>query len=167
VQTQINSKEATLPDQTGNTGKYLTTDGSAKSWGTISASPTSGQNRVDTNQTTTSNSYTGLATAQSVTVTTGTKVLVIVSAYTYPQGTGCAGYVSYAISGATTRAVSDSWALITEVDGNNDVDQNGASYVSYQTVTAGSNTFTLQFRTNGGGTTNFRYRQIIVIDLGS
>jgi hypothetical protein len=36
VQTQINSKEATLPSQTGNTGKYLTTDGSAKSWGTVS-----------------------------------------------------------------------------------------------------------------------------------
>ena len=37
VQTQIDSKEATLPSQTGNSGKYLTTDGSAKSWGTIAA----------------------------------------------------------------------------------------------------------------------------------
>jgi len=36
VQTQINSKEATLPSQTGNSGKYLTTDGSTKSWGTVS-----------------------------------------------------------------------------------------------------------------------------------
>jgi hypothetical protein len=36
VQTQIDGKEATLPSQTGNTGKYLTTDGSAKSWGTVS-----------------------------------------------------------------------------------------------------------------------------------
>ena len=36
VQTQIDSKEATLPSQTGNSGKYLTTDGSAKSWGTVS-----------------------------------------------------------------------------------------------------------------------------------
>jgi hypothetical protein len=36
VQTQINAKEATLPDQTGNSGKYLTTNGSAKSWGTVS-----------------------------------------------------------------------------------------------------------------------------------
>jgi hypothetical protein len=36
VQTQINAKEATLPSQTGNSGKYLTTDGSAKSWGTVS-----------------------------------------------------------------------------------------------------------------------------------
>jgi hypothetical protein len=36
VQTQINSKEATLPSQTGNTGKYLTTNGTDKSWGTVS-----------------------------------------------------------------------------------------------------------------------------------
>ena len=37
IQTQLNAKEATLPSQTGNSGKYLTTDGSAKSWGTVSA----------------------------------------------------------------------------------------------------------------------------------
>jgi hypothetical protein len=36
VQTQVDGKEPTLPSQTGNTGKYLTTDGSAKSWGTVS-----------------------------------------------------------------------------------------------------------------------------------
>lgn len=35
VQTQIDSKEPTLPSQTGNSGKYLTTDGSTKSWGTV------------------------------------------------------------------------------------------------------------------------------------
>jgi len=36
IQTQIDSKEATLPSQTGNSGKYLTTNGTAKSWGTVS-----------------------------------------------------------------------------------------------------------------------------------
>lgn len=36
VQTQIDSKEPTLPSQTGNSGKYLTTNGSTKSWGTVS-----------------------------------------------------------------------------------------------------------------------------------
>ena len=35
IQTQINAKEATLPSQTGNSGKYLTTDGTSKSWGAI------------------------------------------------------------------------------------------------------------------------------------
>jgi hypothetical protein len=36
VQTQVDGKEATLPSQTGNSGKYLTTNGTAKSWGTVS-----------------------------------------------------------------------------------------------------------------------------------
>jgi hypothetical protein len=36
VQTQVDGKEPTLPSQTGNTGKYLTTDGTDKSWGTVS-----------------------------------------------------------------------------------------------------------------------------------
>jgi len=36
VQTQLNAKEATLPSQTGNSGKYLTTDGTNKSWATVS-----------------------------------------------------------------------------------------------------------------------------------
>jgi hypothetical protein len=36
IQTQIDTKEATLPSQTGNSGKYLTTNGTAKSWGTVS-----------------------------------------------------------------------------------------------------------------------------------
>ena len=36
IQTQIDSKEPTLPSQTGNSGKYLTTNGTTKSWGTVS-----------------------------------------------------------------------------------------------------------------------------------
>jgi len=36
IQTQLDAKEATLPSQTGNSGKYLTTNGTAKSWGTVS-----------------------------------------------------------------------------------------------------------------------------------
>jgi hypothetical protein len=50
VQTQIDSKlatttaastyEPTLPSQTGNSGKYLTTDGTTKSWGTVATGVT-------------------------------------------------------------------------------------------------------------------------------
>ena len=39
IQTQINSKQATLPSQSGNNGKYLTTDGSSVSWGAITTDP--------------------------------------------------------------------------------------------------------------------------------
>ena len=39
VQTQLNAKEATLPSQSGNTGKFLTTDGTSKSWGEVTIPP--------------------------------------------------------------------------------------------------------------------------------
>jgi len=39
IQTQIDTK-AVYPSQTGNSGKYLTTNGSATSWGTITTDPT-------------------------------------------------------------------------------------------------------------------------------
>ena len=35
IQAQLNGKQASLPSQSGNSGKYLTTNGSALSWGTI------------------------------------------------------------------------------------------------------------------------------------
>lgn len=38
IQTQLNAK-AVYPSQTGNSGKYLTTDGSSASWGTVTVPP--------------------------------------------------------------------------------------------------------------------------------
>ncbi|MFN3195813.1 MAG: hypothetical protein ACE364_07695 [Chlorobiota bacterium] len=36
VQTQLDGKQANLPSQSGNSGRYLTTDGTSLSWGTVS-----------------------------------------------------------------------------------------------------------------------------------
>jgi hypothetical protein len=38
IQTQLDAK-AVYPSQTGNSGKYLTTNGSSTSWGTVSTDP--------------------------------------------------------------------------------------------------------------------------------
>lgn len=38
IQTQLNEK-AVYPSQTGNSGKYLTTNGSSTSWGAITTDP--------------------------------------------------------------------------------------------------------------------------------
>jgi hypothetical protein len=151
----------------GSTGQVLTVSGGIPAWTTLpAASPNSATNRVDTQQTTSSLTYTALATAQSVTLTTGTKVMVVVSSGSTSSTVGYGAYASYAISGATTRAVSDTWATgMDEIARSTATDQQ--SYVSYQTVTAGSNTFTLQFRAVGGGTAYFKNRQLTVIDLGS
>lgn len=149
----------------GTTGQVLTVSGGVPAWSAApSSSPTSGQNRVNTQESTGSTTYTGLTTAQTVTMTTGTKVLVIVSCTLRPNS-GSA-LASYAISGATTLAASDAWAIRNGEDGGGATAWMAMSYVSYQTVTAGSNTFTMQFRTFGD-TCNFSNRQITVIDLGS
>jgi hypothetical protein len=128
-----------------------------------SSSPASATNRVDTSQGTSSSTYTGLTTAQSVTLTTGTKVLVAISSRISLSTPDMQAFASYAISGATTRSASDTWAILNA--GTSYPYQ--MSYVSYQTVTAGSNTFTMQFRQNTNQEGTFANRQITVIDLGS
>jgi hypothetical protein len=129
------------------------------------ASIGSAQSFVSTQQGTTSLTYTGLTTAQSVTLTTGTKVMVIVGANLQTINAEERAFMSYAISGATTSASSDSYAVAVCSSTAYDTDQQ--SYVSYRTVTAGSNTFTAQFRTAGSTTMEAGNRTLIVIDLGS
>jgi len=154
----------------GSTGNVLTVSGGVPAWAApAAASLNTANSTVTTSQTTTSATYTDLATAQSVTLTTGTKVMVIVSSSLKNGTLGYGAAASYAISGATTTAVSDQWAVYfdeTPRIGNS----LQMTYVSYQTVTAGSNTFTLKFKSfysDGGQTATFTNRQITVIDLGS
>jgi hypothetical protein len=122
------------------------------------ASLTSGYAETVTSQGTTSTSFTDLATVTAVTVTTGTKALVIYGGQVQP---GSAGYISVAISGASSVAASNDNSVVF------------AGTEAYQTraivfsgLTAGSNTFTEKFRANTG-TADFLRRGITVIDLGS
>jgi hypothetical protein len=154
----------------GTDAQVLTADSTASTglkWATpASSSPASAQSFVTTKQTTTSTSYTGLSTAQAVTLTTGTKVMVCLTCKLEPASTNYL-YMSYAISGATTVSSSDSrsiafgpYASVTSAP------ELTYSAVYFHTVTAGSNTFTAQFRVSGG-TGYFLDRQILVVDLGS
>jgi len=140
---------------------------SGSAWVTIggSASPASAQNFVATQQSTTSTTYTALTTAQAVTITTGTKVMVIVGAGIQVGTAEERGFMSYAISGATTSAASDDYSV--SVCSSTAFDNDQASYVSFRTVTAGSNTFTAQFRSTASASMEARNRQLLVIDLGS
>ena len=151
----------------GTNNQVLLSNGTSATWAAAPASsPASGQSRVNTSQNTTSNTYVGLTTAQSVTLTTGTKVLVIISCQTSPNS-GSYPWASYAISGATTLAASDNWGITITTDTGGYDNTIQVSYASYQTVTAGSNTFTMQFRRTGGGGGTFSNREIIVVNLGS
>ena len=114
-----------------------------------------------TEQTTSSSSYTDLATTTSVTLTTGTKALVILSSRLRSYDGEADVYISYAVSGSTTIAASDATSLWRK--GSNNMRFSVVDRVS--TLTAGSNTFTMKFKTNGNLAAVDR--QIEVIDLGS
>lgn len=79
--------------------------------------------------------------------------------------TGEAGLVSVAVSGATTTASSDVNALRLVAHAANALVRR-ASAVSLLTLTAGSNTFTTQYKTsNAGSVQTFSDRDIIVIPI--
>lgn len=120
----------------------------------------------------TSTSYGALTTATSVTVTTGTKALVIVTSGVYNNSNSATahGFVSYAISGATTVAASDEranmvWINTTAASSTN-LFRSSAAFV-HTGLTAGSNTFAMQYRVSSSENVGFYYRSISVVDLGS
>jgi len=138
------------------------------SGGVISASIASpaAASQVGTSEGTTSTTYTDLATVgPSVTMTTGTSVLVIFTAgAAKPGGSANTSLVSVAVSGATTVAATD---------GNSGSASPPAAgfvfaipgMVVLTGLTAGSNTFTLKYRLDGGTTVNFFNRRISVFRL--
>jgi|LakMenEpi03Aug12_release.lakeMendotaPanAssembly.Ray.scaffolds.fasta_scaffold557822_1 hypothetical protein len=152
----------------GTNGQVLTSNGSVPSWAAPAASsPASDSATVATSQTTTSTTYTDLATAgPAVTITTGTKALVIVSAGLAQGSIGNRIYMSYAVSGATTIAASDTNCLQVSVYQATNQMLRSSSVSRLSTLTAGSNTFTAKYRTNGG-TATIADREICVINLGS
>lgn len=126
-----------------------------------------GNDLVATNETTTSTTYTDLTTSgPSVTVTTGTTVLVVISSTMRCTSAGAGGmYASVAVSGATTIAAVDTRALLFEPASAGEYWK--ASFIAFiATLTAGSNTFTLKYRTVSGITAEFSNREITVIPLG-
>jgi hypothetical protein len=145
----------------GTTGQVLTVTGGVPAWETAaSAVPANDGATISTMQATSSTTYTDLVTVgPSVTVTTGTKVLVIIGAYI--EASGGLSYMSFEISGATTSAASD-----TTSTGSNGGSALRAYYSRAQvvTVTAGSNTFTAKYRT-WGGNRDFERRDIFVMAL--
>jgi len=123
---------------------------------------------VNTNQTTTSATYTDLTTVgPQVTVTTGTSVLIMITA-DLGDPSNTAGFIraAFAVSGATTRAASDNEALIFagSLVGGSDPINTGSRAVVINGLTAGSNIFTMKYKTSAG-TASFQNRNIVVIPL--
>ncbi|MER5252885.1 hypothetical protein [Streptomyces sp. NPDC002855] len=115
---------------------------------------------VLTQESTTSTSYTNLATVgPSVTVTTGTRALVFTHCQLFNTTADTAVFASWAMTGATTRSAFDVTAI--SLDGPNcqvgDMDL-------LTDLTPGSTTFTMKYRV-AAGTGFFLNRKIIVMPL--
>lgn len=119
---------------------------------------------VTTAQSTASTTYVDLTTVgPAVTLTTGAKGLVSTGGLMSNSSVNSGGFMSHAISGATTAAASDQYAFVATSTAANDT--YGASHVALWTgLGAGSNTFTAKYRA-GSGTQAFSQRRIIVMAL--
>jgi hypothetical protein len=160
--------DARIPIGANNT--VLTADSAQAlglKWATpASAAPTSARALVATSEGTTSATYTDLTTAgPAVTITTGTKALVIITGKLNTNTSATTVFYGFDVSGATTIAATDSSALGTT--GSHTARAYQSSFVTQVTVNAGSNTFTSKYRADGSTNAQFANREIIVIDLGS
>lgn len=104
---------------------------------------------------TTSSSYTNLSSyGPSITVTTGTQALVMISAAFANDTSDAYAAASFEVSGASTVAASDEWAIETDgIAGTASSGDNMPRRSRYKFVTgltAGSNTFTMKYRQSGG-----------------
>lgn len=151
----------------GVDGQIMTRNsGAADGWSWQNA-PSSGfamtGAQVNTNESTSSLTYVDLTTTgPAVTVTlTGSVVIVWMSGSLSRASTGNSGFISVALSGANTVAAADSngctvssyagaFALAT------------SRVVTFTGLSAGSTTFKLQYRCDGGGPWNFSLRSIAI-----
>lgn len=162
----FDTADARIPIGANNT--VLTADSTQSlglKWAALpAAAPASASATVATNDAIASATYGDLPSAgPAVTLTTGTKALVIVTAYLENDGAGQA-FMGYAVSGATTISATDTTALVKYGSGN--YRMSAVSRLS--SLTAGSNTFTAKYRRTGSGTYGYYTdREICVIDLGS
>lgn len=114
----------------------------------------------------------GSGTNPSVTLTTGTRVLVIVTAQISSAGReGSGGSVSFSLNG-TPASPADAVSYQSS-SSNNNADHGWhsagnlmqASASTFLTVSPGSNTFTLWYQALGHGAAAFANRSITVIPL--
>lgn len=112
-------------------------------------------------ETTTSTTYTDLATVNrpAVALVTGTAAIVVMSAYITGSSVGNGNFMAFAVSGATTIAASDSTSL--EFQASTGGAQQCSAVFPITNLTAGANTFTAKYRVVAG-TGTFQNRNLTV-----
>lgn len=118
---------------------------------------------VSASETTVSTTYADLTTTgPAVTLTTGTRALVWMNCQISNSGAS-GSYASHAITGATASAAVDSTAIIADQPTGGGLPRYGTCDLRTG-LTAGVNTFTMQYRVTAG-TGTFQKRRIVVMGL--
>lgn len=150
----------TAPAKATTPGSYFAVSGTNQI-----AQRTPAQQSVNTSETTTSTSFTDLATVgPSVTVTTGSYAVIVITCEVSNNTASQAGRVGVEISGATTEAVDGNHVLRQESSGTAEF-QRASALRLHTGLTPGSNTFKLMYATVGASTASFNFRNIAVLPL--
>ena len=149
----------TAPGKASGAGNLIVTDGANS---IVERTPNG--NTVATAETTTSTSYTDLATnGPARTVVTGTAAFVILTCQIQNNTAGGVSFMGFTVSSATTIAAADSRAFYFESNAAGDR-MRASAVVFVSNLTAGSNVFTAAYRVSAG-TGTFAVRDISVIPL--
>jgi hypothetical protein len=116
---------------------------------------------IATSETSTSTSYTNLATT-GPTVAATTSASAIVAIYANMSNPTNPIWMSYGITGATTNAENDNRAIQLQAAGGQRV---GATFFHSAILTPGSNTFTAKYRVSTSGTGTWSDRRLMVIPM--
>ncbi len=146
----------------GAANSHLVSTGSAPVWRSVATDTDTGSGiSVVTGYTTLADAITWNFSAEvEVTVTTGTRALVLFKAELSNSSAGARTIMSYSVSSATTIAASNNRSIKFESGGaDNESEFGGFDLV---TVTAGSNVFTLEGRVTAG-TGTIQRPEIVVI----
>lgn len=116
---------------------------------------------VATSQSTSTTSYTNLATTgPQVTVTTGTIAVALFTAAVSNTVANSATDTSVAVSGATSIAASDAWRTVLDGVTANQINRVAGFHV-FTGLNPGSNTFTVQYKV-GSNTGTWADRELLV-----
>lgn len=118
---------------------------------------------VLTSETTTSTSYTDLTTpGPSLTISTGPKAFVAMSALVSNSTGGAQAFMAVEVSGASSFSASDNFSIRYESSNANDLVQCSYASMYSDSLTSGSNVFTCKYKVSSG-TGTFINRRLVVI----
>jgi hypothetical protein len=121
---------------------------------------------VATGQATSSTTYTDLSTSgPTVTITTGTKALVYLGCNMTNNTISSGASMGYTISGATTSAAFDQFALYMNAVTSGQNFSFGSPPLYVTGLTPGANTFTSKYRAVSSGSATFTDRRISVVGI--